>query len=160
MKKKGTYYIAYGSNLNIRQMRHRCPGAVPVGVGYLKGWELFYAGSKTGNYATIRKKKGKIVPVGVWKVSDDNIEALDRYEGYPGFYYKDHLLVHMVTQEHDLRGLVYIMNPLAKAGIPSPGYVAVCREGYRDFGIAERLLDESLQAAGFKYPDSISWDMW
>lgn len=58
-------YVAYGSNLNIEQMEIRCPGAALIGTGYLKDWELIYRGSKTGAYATIRKHKGKIVPVGL-----------------------------------------------------------------------------------------------
>ena len=51
-------YVAYGSNLNKQQMRHRCPSAKPVYTGYLNNWELIYRGSKTGSYATIRRKKG------------------------------------------------------------------------------------------------------
>ena len=52
------YYLAYGSNLNIRQMQMRCPGAKPVGTMVLKGYELLFKGSKTGSYLTIEKKKG------------------------------------------------------------------------------------------------------
>lgn len=34
------YYIAYGSNLNVPQMRMRCPHATILGTANLKGWEL------------------------------------------------------------------------------------------------------------------------
>ena len=37
-------YVAYGSNLNKQQMRHRCPSAKPVYTGYLNNWELIYEG--------------------------------------------------------------------------------------------------------------------
>ena len=47
------YYLAYGSNLNVRQMMHRCPGAKPVGKMVLEGYELLFKGSKTGSYLTI-----------------------------------------------------------------------------------------------------------
>ena len=47
------YYIAYGSNLNVRQMRMRCPHATILGTANLKGWELLFKGSKTGSYLTI-----------------------------------------------------------------------------------------------------------
>ena len=36
------YYIAYGSNLNVPQMRMRCPGATILGTADLKGWELLF----------------------------------------------------------------------------------------------------------------------
>jgi len=32
-------YLAYGSNMSSAQMLRRCPGATPVGLGYLHGWE-------------------------------------------------------------------------------------------------------------------------
>ena len=51
------YYIAYGSNLNIRQMRNRCPGAKPVGITMIPNYELLYKGSKTGAYLTIERKR-------------------------------------------------------------------------------------------------------
>ena len=48
MKEK-RYYIAYGSNLNVGQMRMRCPHATILGTANLKGWELLFKGSKTGS---------------------------------------------------------------------------------------------------------------
>ena len=63
------YYIAYGSNLNIRQMRMRCPSARIIGTSVLKDYELLFKGSKTGSYLTIEKKEGGVVPVAVWEVT-------------------------------------------------------------------------------------------
>ena len=63
------YYLAYGSNLNVRQMMHRCPGAKPVGKMVLEGYELLFKGSKTGSYLTIEKKRDGKVPVGIWQVT-------------------------------------------------------------------------------------------
>ena len=82
------YYLAYGSNLNVRQMRFRCPTALVVGKGVIKDYRLLFKGSKTGSYLTIEKAKGYEVPVAVWKVDEACEESLDRYEGYPSFYYK------------------------------------------------------------------------
>ena len=47
------YYIAYGSNLNIHQMRMRCPAARRIGTSELKDYELLFKGSKTGSYLTV-----------------------------------------------------------------------------------------------------------
>ena len=65
MKEK-RYYIAYGSNLNIRQMRMRCPHATILGTANLKGWELLFKGSKTGSYLTIEECESGTVPVVIW----------------------------------------------------------------------------------------------
>ena len=40
------YYIAYGSNLNVRQMKFRCPTAKIVGTAVIGDYELLYKGSK------------------------------------------------------------------------------------------------------------------
>lgn len=82
------YYIAYGSNLNITQMRFRCPNARIIGTSVVPDYELLFKGSKTGSYLTIEPKAGASVPVAVWETTADDELALDRYEGYPTFYYK------------------------------------------------------------------------
>lgn len=33
-------YVAYGSNLNFKQMKHRCPTAKLYGIGTVYGYEL------------------------------------------------------------------------------------------------------------------------
>jgi len=47
------YYIAYGSNLNVQQMRYRCPGARVVGTSVIKDYQLLYKGSKTGTLTVV-----------------------------------------------------------------------------------------------------------
>ena len=92
-------YIAYGSNLNVRQMKTRCPNAKNSRYGKLKGWELLFKGSKSGSYLTIEKKENAIVPVVIWEVDKTDEKALDRYEGYPTFYYKKDIKVQYKASE-------------------------------------------------------------
>ena len=132
------YYIAYGSNLNVRQMKFRCPGAKVVGISVIKDYQLLYKGSKTGSYLTIEKKKGGMVPVAVWEVTADDEKRLDAYEGYPNFYYKTDMQLtvksHITGRKKKLDAFVYIMHEERKLGIPSYAYVRTCVQGYRDFG--------------------------
>ena len=143
MKKR--YYIAYGSNLNVSQMRWRCPEARIVGTAELEGWRLMYKGSRTGSYLTIEQAEGYKVPVAVWDVTPADEAKLDRYEGYPSFYYKKELVL-------DIKGIktgkvrrrtvfVYIMHEERPLGLPSMSYVETCLEGYRDFGFDKAALD-------------------
>ena len=37
-RKPSRYYLAYGSNLDMERMEHRCPYAVPVGVTEIYGY--------------------------------------------------------------------------------------------------------------------------
>ena len=65
---KEKYYIAYGSNLNLPQMKQRCPTAKVVGTAEIEDYELLFRGSKTGAYATIEPCEGSRVPVMIWSV--------------------------------------------------------------------------------------------
>lgn len=136
-------YVAYGSNLNKQQMRHRCPGAKPVYTGYLNNWELIYRGSKTGSYATIRRKKGCRVPVAVWSIQHSDEIRLDIYEGYPRFYSKQNVYV-TLSDGLRIKAMVYIMFKGAKPGYPSNRYVDTIYQGYKDFCLDYDFLKMSL----------------
>ncbi len=135
-------YVAYGSNLNKDQMAKRCPAAKPYGVGFLKNWELIYRGSKTGAYATIRKKSGCNVPVAVWEIQDSDERKLDIYEGYPRFYFKRNVMVSLDIGFK--KAMVYIMDTSRLPGIPSSHYIDTIYKGYEDFGLDLQYLKNSL----------------
>lgn len=126
-------YVAYGSNLNKRQMKYRCPNAVPFATGVLEDYALLFKGSMTGAYATVERCEGASVPVAVWTINESDERALDRYEGFPTFYYKKEVTVQ--TTEGQIEAMVYIMHEDHSLGIPSEHYVNVCLEGYDDFDL-------------------------
>ena len=71
------YYLAYGSNLNVEQMKFRCPDAVPAGTCLLNNWELVFR----RGVLTIEPKPGSFVPVGIWKISAAAERVQGRKEG-------------------------------------------------------------------------------
>ena len=145
MKKR--YYIAYGSNLNIRQMRMRCPSARIIGISEIPEYELLFKGSKTGFYLTIEPKKGSRVPVAAWEVSAEDEQALDRYEGFPTFYYKKEMLLPIKgIRSGKIRRrntFVYIMHEDRVLGVPSNFYMQTCLSGYKSFGFDPKFLHEA-----------------
>ena len=145
MKKR--YYIAYGSNLNIRQMRMRCPSARIIGTSEIPDYELLFKGSKTGSYLTIEPKKGSRVPVAAWEVSAEDEQALDRYEGFPTFYYKKEMLLPIKgIRSGKIRSrntFVYIMHEDRVLGVPSNFYMQTCLSGYKSFGFDPKFLYEA-----------------
>lgn len=119
------YYIAYGSNINLSQMKQRCPNSTVIGIGELKGWEL-----KFNSCATIKPNKQKSTPVLVWQIHTQDWERLDAYEGYPSYYRKEILDVTLGNKTHTAQ--VYIMN--CRDDIYSPpthGYFESIAEGYK-----------------------------
>ncbi len=146
------YYIAYGSNLNIQQMRMRCPGARIIGTSVVEGYRLLFKGSRTGSYLTIEPQEGAGVPVAAWAVTEEDEAALDRYEGFPTFYYKKEM-------ELPIKGIktgrirrrkvfVYIMHEDRPLGLPSEFYMETCRQGYRSFGFDEAFLEQAYADSG------------
>lgn len=138
----GKLYIAYGSNLHIRQMARRCPTAEVYARGVLKDYRLVYRGSKTGFYASVVPEKSKSVPVVVWDIQPEDEKNLDRYEGFPIFYYKD--TVKVKTGRGILEGMIYIISPDAVPGKPSSYYTDIIREGYIENGLDLDVLKKSL----------------
>ena len=139
------YYLAYGSNLSVAQMLRRCPDAVYVGTAVLKGYRLLFRGSQTGSYLTIEKRKGRKVPVLVWRVSEQDESALDIYEGFPRFYRKETMSVELMNLADGapigmVDAFVYIMDENRPLGRPTNGYYEVCLEGYSRFGFDPAIL--------------------
>ena len=56
--KKEMIYIAYGSNMNMEQMKRRCPKATPIGKSMLKDYKLEFRG-----VANIIECPGENVPI-------------------------------------------------------------------------------------------------
>ena len=143
------YYIAYGSNLNIAQMGFRCPHARVIGTAIVPDYELLFKGSKTGSYLTIEPKAGAMVPVAVWKTTDEDELALDRYEGCPNFYYKAEMILPITGiksgKVRKRKVYVYIMHEDRKIGVPSIRYVQTCLEGYREFHFDENILFDAFE---------------
>lgn len=141
------YYIAYGSNLNIPQMRMRCPGARIIGTSEIKDYQLLFKGSKTGSYLTIEPKEGSSVPVVAWEVTAEDEAALDRYEGFPTFYYKAEMKLPIKGirsgKVRTRNTFVYIMHEDRPLGLPSNYYLATCLQGYRSFGFDKKMLAQA-----------------
>ena len=143
------YYLAYGSNLNVRQMKFRCPTARVVGTAVIEDYELLFKGSKSGSYLTIEPREGSRVPVAVWTVEESDEVALDRYEGFPNFYYKKEMKIVVKGIKTGIERLrdafVYIMHEDRPIGIPSWHYVETCITGYSTFGFDESLLMKAIR---------------
>ena len=141
--KKPRLYVAYGSNLNKRQMSYRCPGAKVITTGIIENHRLVYRGSKTGAYATIIPCEGESVQVAIWQINKTHEIALDRYEGFPSFYYKKMINV-KAFNGYNFEAMVYIMRDDAPVGRPSEYYLDVCAEGYLDCGLDMTKFEESI----------------
>lgn len=142
-------YVAYGSNLNIRQMKHRCPSAKLYGTGEIENYELQFKGHSDSAFATIAPKEGASVPVAVWEIQARDEMSLDRYEGYPSHYFKQDVPVQLDGKE--VNAMVYIMNLKMDFGLPSPYYYGTVYEGYNDCGLNTDVLDKAIKESAERF---------
>lgn len=137
------YYIAYGSNLSVEQMAYRCPDARVIGTAEIEDYALLFK-----KFATIEPKKGKRVPVLVWEISPSDEKSLDRYEGYPRFYYKMDMMLAVrmagTDTSQELTAMVYIMDERRRLESPTGCYYQVLADGYGDFGFDKAVLEQAL----------------
>jgi gamma-glutamylcyclotransferase (GGCT)/AIG2-like uncharacterized protein YtfP len=116
-------YFAYGANLNIENMAHRCPLAVAIEPFYLHDYRLMFSG-----VATIEPAEGARVPGALWAITDACEQNLDVFEGYPWLYRKQEIMV------DGMPVMFYVMNH-ATAADPGASYLDTIAQGYEDFGL-------------------------
>lgn len=143
MKKKylKTLYVAYGSNLNIEQMKRRCPGAKVVTEALLSGYRLIFRGnSRRYGVMNIESCKEGSVPIVLWRITKDDEEALDLYEGYPTLYKKKYIKC-TIEEDNAYDCMAYVMtNSFMQAALPTERYYDTIKQGYKDFGFTTVIL--------------------
>ncbi len=140
-------YVAYGSNLHLAQMAHRCPDAKIYGSGTIKDYRLaFY------HVASILPESGAAVPVGVWEILAQDEKNLDRYEGFPRLYRKENIDV-VMDNGKTVTAMVYIMNRSGAESYPSDTYYNTIYSGYLAFGLDTKYLEHTVNNILFNnYP--------
>lgn len=142
-------YIAYGSNMNVEQMKWRCPDAEVIATGMLEGWKLTFRGHSKGGVATIEPDEGSSVPVVIWKISALDERNLDRYEGFPHLYTKENVRA-VCRGRKPIEGMAYIMTKGYKLSGPSGYYLDVIAQGYDHFGMDATELLQAAVECGIK----------
>ena len=122
---RAPFYFAYGSNMNVAQMRARVPGVELVGTGTLKGHEFLFSGySHTwgGAVANVRRARGKSVFGVVYLLPAFGLPKLDRFEGYPQSYQRKSADISL-TDGGSVSAVLYYKRQTAAQAPPAPVYV-------------------------------------
>jgi gamma-glutamylcyclotransferase (GGCT)/AIG2-like uncharacterized protein YtfP len=128
-------YFAYGSNLNKQQMLKRCPDAKPKFSAILPNYKLIFTGwvrEWHGGTASIKPFRGSKVAGAVYDISEKDLLKLDKYENYPVTYDRINVLL-LKEDGQAVKAMTYIKRMQSDESKPSPEYLAVVRQGYRDW---------------------------
>ena len=124
------FYFAYGSNLNPYKMRQRCPDAKKITTGRLDGYELCCAHQSSvygGGVFTIQPEDSNYVEGVLYEFEQEDLEAMDRFEGVP-YYYERYLLRVETKDKKKLKCWVYIA-PSNTTGRIDSEYLETCIAG-------------------------------
>ena len=130
-------YFAYGSNLNLFQMKRRCKDSVFLKKYELKGYRLNFRSKYRA--ADIEKSKNSIVPGALFEISKSDEKKLDVYEDYPILYKKYYF------RYYGKKVMTYTMVKKTSFRFPTERYLKIVQRGYKDCKIDPKFLKKALQ---------------
>ena len=141
-----TYYLAYGSNCHVEQMKMRSPKARRMGKTKLPGYSLQFR-----YYADVYENPGQSVECAVWALTPDDEKALDVYEGFPDLYGKKYIEVDIPGMGRR-KAMFYQMTDARGTELSPPwrGYAETIRQGYAEFSIP---IEQMTSARGYEEPE-------
>ena len=129
-------YFAYGSNLNLFQMKRRCKDSIFLNKINLKDFRLTFRSKYRA--ADIEPKKNSIVPGGLFDISKSDEKKLDVYEDYPSLYRKFYFTY------YGKKVMTYTMVNKTPFRFPTERYLNVVKRGYKDCGLDSKYLAQGL----------------
>ena len=129
-------YFAYGSNLNIFQMKRRCKDSKFLKKIKLKDFRLTFRSKYRA--ADIEPKKNSIVPGALFEISKSDERKLDIYEDYPILYKKFYF------KYYSKLVMTYTMTQKTPFTFPTERYLNVVKRGYKDCKLDNRYLIKAL----------------
>ena len=130
-------YFAYGSNLNLFQMKRRCKDSVFLKKYELKGYRLNFRSKYIA--ADIEKSKNSFVPGALFEISKSDEKKLDVYEDFPVLYKK------LYFPYYNKKVMTYIMVNKTEFRYPTERYLNVVKRGYKDCKLDMKYLKIALQ---------------
>jgi len=129
-------YFAYGSNLNLSQMKRRCKDSVFLKKINLENFRLTFRSRYRA--ADIEPKKNSLVPGGLFEISRSDEKKLDLYEDYPILYKKYYFIL------DGRKVMTYTMVKKTPFRFPTERYLNVVKRGYLDCKLDKKFLNRAL----------------
>ncbi|TPL89750.1 gamma-glutamylcyclotransferase [Mesorhizobium sp. B2-3-13] len=141
-------YFAYGSNMDIQQMKERCPDAEIVGSGHLPGYALCFprmSMKRKCGVSSVEPFAGGEVWGVVYRLTAADLALLDRNEGYQSgrdrhlnSYTRLPVTVTMNGVATEMQ--TYFAEPQSGKFLPSAAYLQHLRDGARHHRLPDSYL--------------------
>src|SRR5210317_1520733 len=130
-------YFAYGSNLNLFQMKRRCKDSIFLKKINLKDFRLTFRSKYRA--ADIEPKKNSTVPGGLFNISKSDEKKLDVYEDYPSLYRKFYFTY------YGKKVMTYTMVNKTPFRFPTERYLNIVKKGYKNCKLEKKYLANALK---------------
>lgn len=128
-------YFAFGSNMDLAQMRSRIGEFENLGEAWLVNWTLVFSGhsiTRGGPVANVIPARGEAVLGVLYKIPAHAVAEMDRYEGYPQAY--DRKVVTVDHQGTSRRATIYLKPANLQQGRPPNDYLRGIVKAYKRLG--------------------------
>jgi gamma-glutamylcyclotransferase (GGCT)/AIG2-like uncharacterized protein YtfP len=126
-------------------MKDRCPSSKFLKRAFIIRYKFVYDGysqSRKGTVANIIDSENDIVWGGLFEINDDNLAALNCYEGYPKSYNRKEFQVK--DDEKNIHIAIAYYRKNKKTGEPSSEYRQIVIQGAQDFNLPEDYIKNNL----------------
>jgi gamma-glutamylcyclotransferase (GGCT)/AIG2-like uncharacterized protein YtfP len=133
-------YFAYGSNMDLEQMKARCPGTRVMGVAHLSHYRMAFtrwSRSWKSGTADILPDFGKTVFGALYDLSLDDLKKMDKFADYPNSYIRQDVFVNFGDER--LPALTYVARRLG-VFLPSKSYIGKMVRGAESHEISEEYI--------------------
>ena len=138
-------YFAYGSNLDLDQVKRRCgeKNVKKIDIGYLPNHRLAftqYYADWGGGVADVIKSPGSSVWGIIYELSDNALELLDTFEGYPYDYTRTKQTI-FTSKGCSYDSWVYLVERKDGDFIPpSNRYLDIIKQSAKDAGFPNEYI--------------------
>ncbi len=134
-------YFAYGSNMDLDQMKIRCPGSSVIGIGQLTHYTMAFtrwSRSWKSGTADILPERGALVHGVLFNLTLEGLKKLDKFADYPNSYLRQDVTVS--CGEELLPSMTYVA---CRQGVylPSQSYLGKMVHGGMQNHLPEEYID-------------------
>ena len=147
MKKIAHYYFAYGSNMNLLQMKERCSAPKIIGIARLPGYRVDFFGESAiwdGAQETVVPDPASEVWGVLYELTFFDCEQLDmyqdvRFDGTGPYFHYPVDVIDIEEKIFDVR--IYKKDKLGEVMLPSTDYLNFIIQGAREQGLPEEYME-------------------
>lgn len=129
-------YFAYASNLSKEYMESRCPDATPIKKVVLKNYKLTF-----NQLADIIQNEDEAVLGALYVISKQDLEELDKLEGYPDLY--DRIIIEVEDEKGNKYDAFTYTMVEKDLELPPDHYYNILVKGYEDWDLPKEHLEKT-----------------